>query len=261
MSELKYTFTIDGEVWTEKQLYRAAYERNLHVLHQMKRHGIEIKGDETILSDDDIDYLTAGQAWELSINTRAHYTGAKIVEIYKDSLARSDKMWRELGFAQDKPMKVSRCNMSVSGMTVQEFLGVMGAMQADERVGLAVHPEHFATVITMEENRLFGIEPFGMYGTPTLCEVKMKDVSELGAQIQGDRDPEYPISMAGAAFLTDGVTAINSPYHQFRPTENGFDAKTAVYWPEGTVDEIVSGHCLHLAIEFYGGLKQLEKRL
>ena len=40
----------------------------------------------------------------------------------------------------------------------------------------------------------------------------------------------------------------------FKPTADGFDAKMAVYWPENTVDEIVSGHCLHLITGFYGGL-------
>lgn len=259
MSELCYTFTVDGEVWTDKQIDRLAYERNLHVLHQMKRHGIEIKDGEKTLSDDDIDYLTAEQAWEISINTRAKYSGNEIAEFYKESMNSSDEMWKRLGFSQDKPMKVSRCDISVHGMAAQDFLKIMQAMQADERVLLAAHPEHFGTVISMEESRLIGIEPFGMYGTLTLCEVKMCDASKLGAQIQADKDPEYPIGMGGAAFLRDGITAINSPFHQFKPTEDGFDAKTAVYWAENAPDEIVDGHALHLLIEFYEGLRLAAK--
>lgn len=85
--------------------------------------------------------------------------------------------------------------------------------------------------------------------------MEMLNVSKLGPQPQTDRAPDYPVSMAGRAFLTDNVTEINSPYHQFKPTENGFEAKTAVYWPEHTLDEIVSGHSLHLAMEFYEGLR------
>ena len=43
MSDIKYTFVIDGEEWKECHLERMAYERNLHILHQMKQHGIEIR--------------------------------------------------------------------------------------------------------------------------------------------------------------------------------------------------------------------------
>ena len=65
-------------------------------------------------------------------------------------------------------------------------------------------------------------------------------------------DPNFPVEMAGKAFLTDG-TPVNIPYHQFRPTDDGFEVKTAVYWPENTPNEIVSGHSLHLAMEFSRG--------
>ena len=43
MQEVKSTFIVDGEVWTPKHLERLEYERNLYTLHQMKRHGVEIK--------------------------------------------------------------------------------------------------------------------------------------------------------------------------------------------------------------------------
>lgn len=70
-----------------------------------------------------------------------------------------------------------------------------------------------------------------MYGTSTLFEVRFTDVSELGEQIKSDIDTEYPVSIAGRAFLKDGVTEINSPFHQFKSTKNGFAVKMAVYWP------------------------------
>ncbi|WP_267128130.1 hypothetical protein [Erysipelothrix piscisicarius] len=33
----------------------------------------------------------------------------------------------------------------------------------------------------------------------------------------------------------------------------------AVYWPAGVPDDIVSGHSLHLAMEFYEGIKLATK--
>ena len=252
MSELKYTFLVDGQEWTKPQLERLEYERNLHVLHHLKNYGVEIKDGDKVLSDDEIDYLTMEKAWEVSIETRLQFKGEKAIDLYKDAFKLSDAMWRELAFSQDKPMKVSHCDMSVKGRTLQDFMGVMRAMEQDDRVGLAAHPEHFICHVSFDEGELLGIEPFGMYGTPTLVKVEVVKVPELGAQIQADNDPNFPVEMAGKAFLTDG-TPVNIPYHQFRPTDDGFEVKTAVYWPENTPNEIVSGHSLHLAMEFSRG--------
>ncbi len=129
----------------------------------------------------------------------------------------------------------------------------MKDMQNDERIGLSAHPEHFIAIIS--NDKIYGIEPFGMYGTPTLCQVMVTDVTNLGKRIREAKKQDYPISMAGRAFLKDGVTEINSPFHQFKPTADGFEAELAVYWPEKVPDEIVKGHSLHLACEFYEGLK------
>lgn len=257
MNNIDFKITIDGEQWSKKQIERLEYERNLHVLHQMNRHGIVIKDGDKELTGDDIDCLSMEKAWEISINTRLLYTGEEIVKYYKESLERSDKFWRELPFGQELPMEVSYCDLSVDGVTLDEYMEMMMGLQVDERNGLAAHPEHFTAI--MSDEKIIGIEPFGMYGTPTLCQVQFADVEDLGEKIKSDRDPEYPVSMAGRAYLTDGVTEINCPYHQFKPRENGFDAKLAVYWPEGTPKEIVSGHCLHLAMEFYQGLRQVKK--
>lgn len=253
MNNISFTFTINGEEWKACHLERLEYERNLHILHQLKQHGIEIKKDGQLLNDDDIDCLTAKEAWEVSVDVRSAYSGNEIAKYYGESFKRSDELWKRLPFAQDKSMKVSKCHLVVEGLPMQEFMQIMGKMQEDESVLLKSHPEHFTTIVT--EKDIVGIEPFGMYGTPTLVKVNIVDPSQLGAQIQGDRLPEYPAVMTGRAYLLDGVTEINTPFHQFRPLSDGFEAELAVYWPEGVPDEIVSGHSLHLAMEFYEGLK------
>lgn len=253
-----YKAIINGEEWTPCHIERLEYERNLHILHSMKRHGIDIKDGEKILTDDDIDCLSQKDAWRVSIDTRLTHTGEELVGFYRDSLNRSDEMWRELQFSMDRPMKVSHCDIEVQGVSLEAYVEMIGALQEDERNGLAAHPEHFQAFMTNQQ--INGIEPFGMYGTPTLVDVGYMKLEDAGAQIQADNDPEYPLDMIGSAFLTDG-TPVNVPYHQFRATENGFAAKTAVYWPENTPDEIVNGHCLHLAMEFYEGILQTQERL
>jgi len=255
MNNVVVNFNVDGTKWEAAHIEELAYQRNLHVLHQMRQHGIEIKDEAEILDDDDIDFLTKDKIWQVSIENRLAHSGKEIQEYYQGSFARSDEMWKELGFSQDKPMKVSHCDMHVEGVSLEQFMGIMQQMQQDEKVGLAAHPEHFQGM--WEGNNITGIEPFGMYGTPTLVHVAVVKEDQLSASILADKDDSYPFSMVGLAKLTDDMADVNIPYHQFKPLENGFDAKLAVYWPENTVDEIVEGHSLHLATEFYEGLKMI----
>lgn len=182
------------------------------------------------------------------------YRGQKAIDLYQEDFKLSDAMWKRATFSPDGPMKVSRCKMSVTGTSLQEYMGMMKSMQDDDRVLLAAHPEHFVCDVSFDEGHLLAIEPFGMYGTPTLVQVKMVKDSEMSERIQADRDSSYPIATCGEAFLADGKTAVNCPFHQLKPTADGFEAKAAVYWSQDTPDEIVSGHSLHLAMEFYRGL-------
>ena len=43
MSDLSYTVTIDKVAYTDEQLARHEYERTLHVLHELKRLGAEVR--------------------------------------------------------------------------------------------------------------------------------------------------------------------------------------------------------------------------
>lgn len=233
MTAVNYYFELNGQVWNGAQLERLEYERNLHILHQMKQHGIEIMADGKELSDEDIDYLSMSEAWKVSTETRSRYSGNEIVEKYGDSLKRSDEMWKNLGFDLDKPMKVSKCVMKVEGISLQEYMELFKIMQADEKIGLTAHPEHFMSVVT--EDSVIGIEPFGMYGAPTMVQVQICSPDKLGKQIMNDLKADYPVKVAGFSTLTYKKTLVNSPVHQFKPTKNGFEAILAVYWPEHTI--------------------------
>ena len=97
MTDITCVFTLNGQTWNGAQLERLEYERNLHILHQMKRHGIAIWDGETELDDDAIDYLSMQDAWRVSIDTRSRYSGREIVEKYGDSLAKADARGKQLG--------------------------------------------------------------------------------------------------------------------------------------------------------------------
>lgn len=43
MSDLSHTATIDKVAYTDEQLARHEYERTLHVLHELKRLGADVR--------------------------------------------------------------------------------------------------------------------------------------------------------------------------------------------------------------------------
>lgn len=59
-----------------------------------------------------------------------------IIDIYSDSLKKSDEMWRQLSFSHDKPMKVSRCYMEVDGISLDEYMNMIMDIQVDEFSGV-----------------------------------------------------------------------------------------------------------------------------
>jgi hypothetical protein len=259
MGKINFKFLINNTEWQAPHLQRMEYERNLHVLHNLRQHGIEVKDGIKTLDDDDIDYLTAKDAWRVSVDTRAGLNSETVEQHYRQSFQRSNAFWKDHPFSQDLPMRKSTCQMLVEGISLQKYMQTVAEMTHDARLLLHGHPEHMNAIETPE--KIIGIEPFGTYGTPTLCIVKHTEVAEMGPQIQNDADPLFPIKTAGKAYLLDGTTEINSPFHQYRPTENGLEAKLAVYWPATVPDEIVTGHSLHLAMEFYESLVYAETQL
>ncbi|MFC2662377.1 MAG: hypothetical protein ACFNYI_04425 [Eubacterium sp.] len=258
MNNINFTFMINGTEWKEPHIKRIEYERNLHMLHNLKQHGIEIKDGGRSLDHDEIDFLTEEQAWNVSVETRAGLDDETVRRQYRDAFRKSEQYWKDHPFAQNLSMRKSYCHMTIRGIFLKEYMESMKEMTYDAKLLLRSHPEHMNAIETAEH--IIGIEPFGTYGTPTLCIVQRCDVSEMGPQIQADSDTGFPIKTTGKAYLLDGKTEINSPFHQYRETADGLEAKLAVYWPENVPDEIVEGHSLHLAMEFYESICYAAKK-
>ena len=62
MREFTFKCSIDGEDYSLQRLATVRYQRDVHVLHEMKRAGAETVRDGKSLSDDDIDLLGAEAA-------------------------------------------------------------------------------------------------------------------------------------------------------------------------------------------------------
>ncbi|MFR6671215.1 MAG: hypothetical protein ACLUSM_01785 [Enterococcus avium] len=71
--------------------------------------------------------------------------------------------------------------MKAESVSLEAFIQIMSTIQRDEKVGLSAYPEHFQVI--MNEQSITGIEPFGIYGTPTLVHVAIIQENQLSPVI------------------------------------------------------------------------------
>jgi hypothetical protein len=248
MTTLHVRCTIDGQEYSYEQLARIQYERQLHVLHEMKRLGATITHGDKVLSDDDMNMLRTDEARAVCIAAREAYDPQRIKELFQIQMQQSDQMWRELAqdFSEGDPMPASYTDLMVTGFSMDDMRKMNQDMEAMKRRGAAMYPEHY--FVGTYERGIHGMETFGMYGGPT--EVKV--VVDPNVKSPFVRDSSYPMAMSGYTILASDETPIHIiPIHQFKPIENGISVKLAVFWPTRTPQEIVDGHKIHLAIEFW----------
>lgn len=114
----------------------------------------------------------------------------------------------------------------------------------NDKVNLASCPDHYVLRPT-STNELEVIETCGNAPLPFQFFIVYGD--ETG--VQTERDLSYAYQSAGIARLKDG-TLMGGVRHQFKDTENGFEAKLVVEFPSLCPTFIVKAHQMHLASEF-----------
>lgn len=256
MSELKIQTTIEGEHYSQDQLARLQYERQKHVLHQLKLLGVKILKKDQELTHDQIDFLSAEEARKISIDTRLDYQPEQIRDLFKNQIAQSDKMWKNInkGFQEGDPMQKSQTDFKVVGLTLEGFQKMYASLNGSDesrKLELSMNPEHY--YMYQSAGKMHVMEAFGMYGQPTANDVTPNDPSLV---LPEKRDPEYPNILTGKTRLTSDNTDIHLyAVHQFKPLKDGMAVKSAVYFPTNTPKEIIKGHQIHLAVEFSEGIK------
>ncbi|WEV57445.1 hypothetical protein [Ligilactobacillus acidipiscis] len=264
MGKLQVECQINGQMVTVDELKLINYERNKHVLHEMKSLGASVVGDNRDLSHSEIDQLSYLDANEINIATRGKYSPTEIENLYRDKIKIAEQMWRRICVDFDlktSPVKISQTYMKIMGVDPDLIINgkptqaVTDFETPEEKMkriakeasasALEMHPEHF--FITTGPNGLYGMETFGMYGEPFPQLIKPGDPD----QVPIDRDESYPVVSTGLPTLLDGTPLYTIPFHQYKPLKNGIELKLAVVMPETTPDEIISGHEIHLATEFW----------
>ena len=256
MSDLSYTVTIDKVEYTDEQLARYEYERTLHVLHEIKRLGADVRDGGRVLSHTDINWLEPERAAQICLDIRASLGEEGIAELFADVLADSDRRWKQYneGYVTGD-VHFAEIEIDVTGIGMAETMAVIGGA-ADQRAALATHPEHFFIVgdITMGQR---GMETFGMFGEPTAIHgVGSSDPDAVPEAMPFAPDPDYPVRIYGSGLLLSDDTDIHvGAFHQFRPRENGFRMRSTFFCPRKAPRAIVDGHKLHFALEILNSVK------
>jgi uncharacterized protein len=159
-----------------------------------------------------------------------------------DASTQALKTWVDSSQGQWRP---ATTQLQSRGISAEEFLSYFMSILSDQPKNLAVQPEHFVlTPVEDGEGHLVRVvENLSRYISDFYITFTGEDQAVVNLA------PEYPIRMVGTVALADGTT-IGHCLHQFRETEDGFDALLAIYFPAAAPEEFIEGHRQHLAVEF-----------
>lgn len=252
MSDLSYTVTIDGQPYTDEQLARYEYERTLHVLHELKRLGADVRDGDRELSHIDINWLEPERAEQISLDLRTALGEERTLAMFADVLADTDRRWKEFnrGYVEGD-VHVAITEIEAAGVTMQETVAVLGGA-VNVREALGVNPEHFIVIGDIDSGQR-GMESFGMFGEPAYVH---GTTSDLPTGMPFEKDPSYPLAIYGSMLLKSDDTPINvGAFHQFRPGADGFAVKSTFFCPARAPRAIADGHKIHFAIEILNSIK------
>lgn len=162
-------------------------------------------------------------------------------ELLKADTDANDLRWTEWIAQSNEQFRPAVTELSISGLSAEEFFAYFESIRRDEAKMLAAQPEHF--VFDYAPDGFDLIENLGPY----IHHHHMHFTTDADAIDELLED--YPIRMVGHGTQLDG-TVSGHILHHFRETDEGFDARLAVYFPTAVPEEIIEGHRQHLAVEF-----------
>ena len=252
MKQYEVEFMIDGYRYSQQMIEAFDFERNKHVLHELIYLGAELTDtEEQPISYIDVDFMSKTAAAQNSLKARVDLGTDKLLSLYKDEIARTDQMWKEIvaEFKEGDPYQNCITHMKVSGVTMDELgEGLMLAMAGHDS-SLAANPEHYGHV--MANDVPTGFEGMGLFGGPNLMRINFAPDIHVPLEIEADWLP-FTI---GYSELGDGTDMHTIAAHYIKETAEGIEMLLTVFFPQGTPKELVDGHKVHLASEFLGLVK------
>ncbi|MGL9814906.1 hypothetical protein [Enterococcus sp. DIV0098] len=201
--------------------------------------------------------MSKEDAAEISVKARVDLGTDKLLELYKDEIQRTDQMWKEIvsNFNENDPYQECITHMKVTGVTMDDLgEGLMLAMAGHDS-SLAANPEHYGHV--MANDVPTGFEGMGMFGGPNLMRINF--APDITVPI--DIDEDFLPFTIGYSELGDGTDMHTIAAHYIKETDEGIEMLLTVFFPQGTPQELVDGHKVHLASEFLGLVKIATEQL
>ena len=247
MKTLTIKVDIDGRDYSMAELDTIYDERAQHVLTEMQQLGAVILDDHgAVLTTAQIAQLTAPQRRELLLANKLRIGTAGLKTLYADQMKTANDMWKDIVAHSNSHYdeKVSRAHLVISGVKITQFAKLAQVAGDDPVISLGANPEHFE--VTNDATGQHGFETMGMYGEPTLMDLRMglKTLPEPA-------DHHYLKRMVGDSRLANDLEVVNAyAMHQVRPSLRGIEIASGAYFPSATPQALVDGHAIHLAIEF-----------
>lgn len=247
MSEFTARVIIDGEPYSEKQLAAYQYARTLHVLHEMKRLGVQFQNGAHTLTDEDLNWLDPVEAEQLLLDQKERMSEQEMLALFDVPERDAERRWKE--YARDYDPAQAHLGVTeifVTGVTVPETMVILGGAE-NKRQALGTFPDHFIVIGDIQSGQR-GMESFGMFGEPVYVHGVSAAQFPEGLPLQEDKS--YPVRVFGEMLLKRDDTPIHvGAYHMFRPTPDGFALKSTFFCPGKAPAAIAQGHKLHFAME------------
>lgn len=253
MTNLTYKVFIDDTAYTQTQLDRYQYERTLHVLHELKALGVDLRLDNQSLSHTDLNWLAPEVATKISYQARTTLGEKGMLQLFRDVEADAERRWK--AYNQDYDPRQSHIGTTiteVSGIGFQETMSVING-SFDSNAALSVNPEHYIIIGDIHSGQR-GMEAFGMFGEPVYVHGIASQTIPDGLPFE--RDSDYPMIVCGQFLLKSDDTPIHvGACHQVRPSATGFTLKSTFFCPGKAPQAIADGHKLHFATEIINSAK------
>lgn len=216
-----------------------------------------VKGAASSESTDQFELLYARRSLAL-MKSLLGYQG--LLDLLQPCVAESNKYWEDRCAQAAGAFQLAGVEMSVQGLSVQDFLDWFHHACDQPQKMQAAHPEHYITCNKKDDGgRYCFIENLG----PWVSYMELVDLQVNGPSSEFvKRDPAFPLYMTGKGYTSSGKWAIEV-CHQFKNNANGsgFDVKLGIWFPASCEEELIEAHRQHFLVEFSNWLKAAAKDL
>jgi hypothetical protein len=174
------------------------------------------------------------------------------LKLIQPLLDESTKLLDQWANASQCRWKLRRTVLRVTGVNADEFMNhFMTKVARNEALVLAIEPEHFVFKDLGEgKNADDRKSPHARDRYPPSGQRRH------GCARAADLNPDYPIRFIGRTTTGTSTKISVAQAHQMRNTKDGCEILASIYFPADAPDEVIEGHCQHLAVEFGSWLMQ-----